>query len=75
MREERADLRSQVYVLEQEKKSLELFVSSQKAQETALKAHIKHLQDEIENHESIVRYSKCTFIFKLIHFSTHPGWC
>ncbi len=54
MREERADLRSQVYILEQEKKSLELFISSQKAQETALKAHIKHLQEEIENQESMV---------------------
>lgn len=54
MREERADLRSQVYVLEQEKRSLELFISSQKAQETALKAHIKHLQEEMENQESMV---------------------
>ena len=56
MREERADLRAQVYLMEQEKKSLELLINSQKAQEMALKTHIKHLQEELENQESMVRY-------------------
>ena len=55
MREERADLRAQVYLMEQEKKSLELLINSQKAQEMALKTHIKHLQEELENQESMVR--------------------
>ena len=54
MREERADLRAQVYLMEQEKKSLELLINSQKAQEMALKTHIKHLQEELENQESMV---------------------
>ena len=54
MREERADLRAQVYLMEQEKKSLELCINSQKAQEVALKSHIKHLQEELENQESMV---------------------
>ena len=54
MREERADLRAQVYVMDQEKKSLELLINSQKSQETALKTHIQHLQEELENQESLV---------------------
>ena len=38
----------------QEKKSLELLINSQKAQEVALKTHIQHLQEELENQESMV---------------------
>ena len=53
MREEKADLRAQVHLLEKEKKSLELIISSQQAQEHALKTHIQHLQDELENQESM----------------------
>ena len=58
MREEKADLRAQVHLLEKEKKSLELIISSQQAQEHALKTHIQHLQDELENQESMVRFKK-----------------
>ena len=58
MREEKADLRAQVHLLEKEKKSLELIISSQQAQEHALKTHIQHLQDELENQESMVRFRK-----------------
>lgn len=54
MREEKADLRAQVYLMEKEKKSLELIISSQQAQEHALKTHIRHLQDELENQDSMV---------------------
>merc|ERR1712203_954959 len=53
MREEKADLRAQVHLLEKEKKSLELIISSQQAQEHALKTHIQHLQDELKNQESM----------------------
>ena len=64
MREEKADLRAQVYMMEKEKRSLELTVSSQQAQELAMKTHIEHLQDELENQEnSLVRkYLKCTML-------------
>ena len=55
MREEKADLRAQVHLLGKEKKSLELIISSQQAQEHALKTHIQHLQDELENQDSMVR--------------------
>ena len=58
MREEKADLRAQVHLLEKEKKSLELIISSQQAQEHALKTHIQHLQDELENQESVVSFVK-----------------
>ena len=54
MREEKADLRAHVYMMEKEKKSLELTVSSQQAQEFAMKTHIEHLQDELENQDSLV---------------------
>ena len=46
--------RAQVHLLEKEKKSLELVISSQQAQEHALKTHIQHLQDELENQDSMV---------------------
>ena len=55
MREEKADLRGKVYMLEKEKKSLELTISSQDAQEVALKTHIQLLQDGLENPDSLVR--------------------
>ena len=55
MREEKADLRGKMYILEKEKKSLELTISSQNAQEVAMKTHIQHLQDELENQDSLVR--------------------
>ena len=54
MREEKADLRAQVHLLEKEKKALDLIISSQQAQEHALKTHIQHLQDELENQDSVV---------------------
>ena len=49
-----------VHLLEKEKKSLELVISSQQAQEHALKTHIQHLQDELENQDSMV----CSYISK-----------
>ena len=54
MREEKADLRGKVYIMEKEKKSLELTIGSMNAQEMALKTHIQHLQDELENQELLV---------------------
>ena len=62
MREEKADLRAQVHLLEKEKKSLDLIISSQQAQEHALKTHIQHLQDELENQESVVSSSRLSFV-------------
>ena len=58
MREEKADLRAQVYLMEKENKSLELMINSQQAQEYALKTHIQHLQDEIDHKDSVVRKKK-----------------
>ncbi len=54
MREEKADLRAQVYLMERENKSLELMINSQQAQEYALKTHIQHLQDEIDHKSTVV---------------------
>ena len=58
--------RAQVHLLEKEKKSLELVISSQQAQEHALKTHIQHLQDELENQDSMV----CSYFSKQIHPTT-----
>ena len=55
-----------VHLLEKEKKSLELVISSQQAQEHALKTHIQHLQDELENQDSMV----CSYFSKQIHPTT-----
>ncbi len=49
MREERSDLRAQLFLLEREKHSMELYVGSQNAQEAVLKSHIQHLLAQIEN--------------------------
>ena len=54
MREEKADLRGKVYMMDKEKKSLELTISSLNAQELAMKTHIQHLQDELENQDALV---------------------
>ena len=59
MREEKADLRGKVYIMEKEKKSLELTISTLKAQEVAMKTHIQHLQDELENQDALVGMRKC----------------
>ena len=48
MREERSDLRSQVFLLERDKNSMELIINSQQAQEMALKSHIKQIQKDLE---------------------------
>ena len=61
MREEKADLRGKVYIMEKEKKSLELTISSLNAQEVAMKTHIQHLQDELENQDALVRNAQMSF--------------
>lgn len=68
MREDKADLKRQAYLLEREKKALELIINSQQAQETALKSHINHMQMELDNQESLVSFSfKCTTIYLIIN--------
>jgi hypothetical protein len=58
MREERADLRAKVFLLEREKKSMELMLNSQHAQEMVLKSHIQQLQRELETCDSEVSTSR-----------------
>ena len=54
MREEKADLRAQVYALDRDKKSVELELASKQAEEIALKTHLKQLQQELDNQDSLV---------------------
>ncbi|XP_077203910.1 colorectal mutant cancer protein isoform X5 [Paroedura picta] len=46
--EEMAELKAQLYLLEKEKKALELKLSSREAQEQAYLVHIEHLKSEVE---------------------------
>ncbi|XP_040199529.1 colorectal mutant cancer protein isoform X3 [Rana temporaria] len=48
MKEEMAELKAQLYLLEKEKKALELKVSTRDAQEQAYLVHIEHLKSEVE---------------------------
>jgi hypothetical protein len=47
LKEEKAELRAQLYLVEKEKKQLELRQSSQEAQHTAYKVHIDYLKTEV----------------------------
>ncbi|XP_060091575.1 colorectal mutant cancer protein isoform X1 [Heteronotia binoei] len=46
--EEMAELKAQLYLIEKEKKALELKLSSREAQEQAYLVHIEHLKSEVE---------------------------
>lgn len=46
--EEMAELKAQLYLLEKEKKALELKLSTREAQEQAYLVHIEHLKSEVE---------------------------
>ncbi|XP_034349505.2 LOW QUALITY PROTEIN: colorectal mutant cancer protein-like, partial [Arvicanthis niloticus] len=48
MKEEMAELKAQLYLLEKEKKALELKLSTREAQEQRLSVHIEHLKSEVE---------------------------
>ncbi|XP_018418004.1 PREDICTED: colorectal mutant cancer protein isoform X2 [Nanorana parkeri] len=48
MKEEMAELKAQLYLLEKEKKALELKLSTRDAQEQAYLVHIEHLKSEVE---------------------------
>ena len=61
IREERSDLRARVFLLEREKKSMELFINSQQAQESALKSHLLYLQTELERQEALVINKSTTY--------------
>ncbi|MGH0190083.1 UNVERIFIED_CONTAM: hypothetical protein FKN15_042063 [Acipenser sinensis] len=50
MKEEMAELKAQLYLLEKEKKALELKLSTREAQEQAYLVHIEHLKSEVEEH-------------------------
>ncbi|XP_036385416.1 colorectal mutant cancer protein isoform X4 [Megalops cyprinoides] len=51
MKEEMAELKAQLYLLEKEKKALELKLSTREAQEQAYLVHIEHLKSEVEEHQ------------------------
>lgn len=54
MREERAELRAQLFLLEKEKTSLELRLQSHETQEEAYKARINYLKSEIMDYQNSV---------------------
>lgn len=48
LKEERAELKHRIYLLEKEKRSLELKMNSREAQEQAYIVHIEHLKSEVK---------------------------
>ncbi|XP_076323234.1 colorectal mutant cancer protein-like isoform X2 [Tachypleus tridentatus] len=54
VKEEKAELKAQVYLLEKEKGALELRLSSHEAQEQAYLVHIEHLKTELKEQEHTV---------------------
>lgn len=46
-----AELKAQLYLLEKEKKALELKLSTREAQEQAYLVHIEHLKSEVEEQQ------------------------
>ncbi|KAL0965523.1 hypothetical protein UPYG_G00282430 [Umbra pygmaea] len=57
MKEEMAELKAQLYLLEKEKKALELRLSTREAQEQAYLVHIEHLKAEVEEQQEQRRRS------------------
>ncbi|XP_046901064.1 colorectal mutant cancer protein isoform X2 [Hypomesus transpacificus] len=57
MKEEMADLKAQLYLLEKEKKAVELRLSTREAQEQAYLVHIEHLKAEVEEQQEQRRHS------------------
>ncbi|KAJ8287213.1 hypothetical protein GJAV_G00048960 [Gymnothorax javanicus] len=51
MKEEMAELKAQLYLLEKEKKAVELKLGTHEAQEQAYLVHIEHLKSEVEEHQ------------------------
>ncbi|XP_028980896.1 colorectal mutant cancer protein isoform X2 [Esox lucius] len=57
MKEEMAELKAQLYLLEKEKKAVELRLSTREAQEQAYLVHIEHLKAEVEEQQEQRRRS------------------
>ncbi|XP_067105923.1 colorectal mutant cancer protein isoform X2 [Osmerus mordax] len=57
MKEEMADQKAQLYLLEKEKKAVELRLSTREAQEQAYLVHIEHLKAEVEEQQEQRRRS------------------
>lgn len=60
LREERAELRAEIHVMEKDRQAMELLISTQQAQETVLKAQIHEMQQQLKDSESNVSNSSLT---------------
>lgn len=63
MQEEKAELKAQVYLLEKEKTSLELQLSSREAQEQAYLVQIEHFKSELQEESELVEKLKVNIYF------------
>lgn len=61
IQEEKAELKAQVYLLEKEKTSLELQLSSREAQEQAYLVQIDHFKSELEEQSEILEKMKVSY--------------
>lgn len=62
MQEEKAELKAQVYLLEKEKTSLELQLSSREAQEQAYLVQIEHFKSELQEQSEYVEKLKVSHL-------------
>ncbi|XP_022246747.1 colorectal mutant cancer protein-like isoform X2 [Limulus polyphemus] len=60
IKEEKAELKAQVYLLEKEKGALELQLSSREAHEQAYLVHMEHLKTELKEQEQLVEKLRAT---------------
>ena len=75
MREDKAELRARVYLLEKERSALELKLSSQEAHQAAQQATVQHLQGQLQDaerrlqshHQQVfILYKTLSFLSKLL---------
>jgi hypothetical protein len=73
MREDKAELRARVYLLEKERSALELKHSSQEAHQAAQEATVQHLQAQLQDVERRlqVRHQQVSM---LLQFSVCSGY-
>lgn len=71
MKEEKAELKAQVYLLEKEKTALELQLNSREAQEQAYLVQIEHLKSEVKENQQIAERLRTTQGGKI---NNHQSW-
>lgn len=73
MREDKAELRARVYLLEKERSALELKLSSQEAHQVAQEATVQHLQTQLQDVERRLQ-AQHQQVSMLLQVYVQSGW-